>query len=88
MKRQRRNRDDWIMKNQGQILAKVGSSGSAVVAWEELSRDEVLDTLEASVNYLELEGNSEDRFKAPGLRSGRHVHVILAGKPEFADLGS
>jgi hypothetical protein len=58
------------MKNQGQILANVGSSGSAVVAWEGLSRDEVLDVLDAVVNFLELKGNSEDRFKAAGLRSG------------------
>ena len=76
------------MKNQGQILANVGSSGSAVVAWDRLSRDEVLDVLDAVVNFLELKGNSEDRFKAAGLRSGRHVHVTLVGKPDFADLGS
>ncbi len=76
------------MKNQGQILAKVGSSGSAVVAWDRLSRDEVLDVLDAVVNFLELKGNSEDRFKAAWLRSGRHVHITLVGKPDFAALGS
>ena len=76
------------MKNQGQILAKVGSSGSAVVAWDRLRRDEVLDVLDAVVNFLELEGKSEDRFKAAGLRSGRHVHATSVGKPDFADLGS
>jgi hypothetical protein len=76
------------MKNQGQILANVGSSGSAVVAWDRLSRDEVLDVLDAVVNFLELKGNSKDRFKAVGLRSGRHVQFTQVGKPDFADLGS
>ena len=76
------------MKNQGQILAKVGNTGSAVVAWEGLSRDEVLDALDAIVSFLELKGNSEERFKAAGLRSGRHVHVTQVGKADFADLGS
>lgn len=76
------------MKNQGQILAKVGGAGSAVVAWDGLSRDEVLDALDAVVNFLELEGNSEDRIKAAGLRCGRHVHVTPVGNPHFADLGS
>jgi len=63
------------MKNQGQILVKVGNTGSAVVVWDRLSRDEVLDALDAVVNFLELKDNSEDRFKAAALRSGRHVHV-------------
>jgi len=76
------------MKNQGQILVKVGNTGSAVVAWDRLSRDEVLDALDAVVNFLELKDNSEDRFKAAELRSGRHVHVTPVGKPDFADLGS
>jgi len=75
------------MKNQGQLLAKVGNTGSAVVAWDGLSRDEVLDALDAVVNFLELEGNSEDRFRAAGLRSGRHVHITPVGKPDFANLG-
>ena len=76
------------MKNQGQLLAKVGNTGSAVVAWDGLSKDEVLDALDAVVNFLELEGNSEDQFRAAGLRSGRHVHVTSVGKPDFADLSS
>jgi hypothetical protein len=76
------------MKNQGQILAKVGDTGSAVVAWDRLSRDEVLDALDAVVSFLELEANTEDRFKAAGLRSGRHVHITLVGRSDFADLGS
>jgi len=75
------------MKNQGQILAKVGSSGSTIVAWDGLSRDEVLDALDAVVNFLQLERNSEDRFRAAGLRSGRHVHITPVGKPDFANLG-
>jgi len=76
------------MKNQGQLLAKVGNTGSAVVAWDGLSKDEVLDALDAVVNFFELEGNSEDQFRAAGLRSGRHVHVTSVGRPDFADLGS
>jgi hypothetical protein len=72
------------MKNQGQILANVGNTGSAVVAWDNLSKDGVLDALNAVLNFFE--GNHKGQFAEAGLRSGRHVRLFSITKPDLAGL--
>lgn len=75
------------MKNQGQILAKIGSTkGSAVVAWDGLSRDEVLDILQAVLGFVELKRTANDLYTVAGLNSGRTVTLFPSGKLDFADL--
>jgi hypothetical protein len=72
------------MKNQGQILATMGSTKTAiVVAWEGMSRDEVLDGLDAVLDFLE--GNHEEPFTEAGLRTGQDVRVRSLWELGLAD---
>ena len=62
------------MKKQGRLLATMGSTQvAAAVAWNGMTRDEVLDALAAVLEFLE--GNHKNPLTAAGLRTGQDVRV-------------
>ena len=66
------------MKNQGQILATMGGTKAAVVAWDSMTRDEIIDALDVVLHFLE--GIHKDGFTEAGLRTAKNVYVRLAGE--------
>jgi len=62
------------MEIQGQILATMGSTNAAmVVSWDGLTRDEVLDALEAVMDFVV--GDYKSQYTVAGLRSEQDVRV-------------